>query len=286
MRLIRYIAVGLAALCLASSCEFVSGLLHDDDVVARYGKQKLYASQVAIYIPKNISPEDSTNLATQYINAWAMEQLYQNVAQSELSKDDLDVSRELEDYRKSLLKFRYEQRFIQERLDTVITTKDIEDYYAAHKDNFVLEVPIVKARFLDIMPESPTLEVLRHKMSSSDYEDLMEADSIAYSSAIRYEDHSEQWMDAVSFAKYFGVDYGTLLSQLGSDGYVDISDDRGDLRIGYIVDMIRKGQSAPVEYCQDHIKDIIISSRKHTLLTTLERDLFNDALEKQQLVIY
>ncbi len=270
----------------AWGCELVSGLLHDDDVVARYGRHKLYASQVERYIPKNVSPEDSANLAARYINTWAMDLLYQNVAQTQLSKEDQDVSSELEDYRRSLLKYRYEQQYISERLDTVVSPSEVEDYYLAHKSSFVLEVPIVKARFLDIMPESPNLEILKKKMSSSDYDDLSEADSIAYSSAIRYEDRSDEWVDAVTYARNFGTDYGTLLSTLGSDGFVEIRDDRADVRIGYITGMVRKGQAAPLEYCEERIKDIIISSRKRELLSALERDLLDDALEHQELIIY
>lgn len=270
----------------AWGCELVSGLLHDDDVVARYGRHKLYASQVERYIPKNVSPEDSANLAARYINTWAMDLLYQNVAQTQLSKEDQDVSSELEDYRRSLLKYRYEQQYINERLDTVVSPSEVEDYYLAHKSSFVLEVPIVKARFLDIMPESPNLEILKKKMSSSDYDDLSEADSIAYSSAIRYEDRSDEWVDAVTYARNFGTDYGTLLSTLGSDGFVEIRDDRADVRIGYITGMVRKGQAAPLEYCEERIKDIIISSRKRELLSALERDLLDDALEHQELIIY
>lgn len=286
MKSIRYIfALSLVSL-LAAGCDFVSGLLHDDDVVARYGRRKLYASQVARYIPKNVSPEDSANLAARYINSWAMDLLYQNVAETRLSKADLDMSKEMEDYRRSLLKFRYEQQYLGERLDTVVSISEIEEYYTSHKSSFVLEVPIVKARFLDIMPESPNLELLKKKMSSSDYEDLAAADSISYSSAIRYEDHSDEWMDAVAYARNFGVDYGTLLSTLKPDGFVEIRDDRGDARIGFITDIVRKGQVAPLEYCHERIRDIIISSRKRELLSTLERDLLDDALEHQELIIY
>lgn len=270
----------------AWGCELVGGLLHDDDVVARYGRHKLYASQVERYIPKNVSPEDSANLAARYINTWAMDLLYQNVAQTQLSKEEQDVSSELEDYRRSLLKFRYEQQYINERLDTVVSPSEVEDYYAAHKSSFVLEVPIVKARFLDIMPESPNLDLLKKKMSSPDYDDLAEADSIAYSSAIRYEDRSDEWVDAVAYARNFGTDYGTLLSTLKPDGFVEIRDERADVRIGYITGMVRKGQPAPLEYCEDRIKDIIISSRKRELLSALERDLLDDALEHQELIIY
>ena len=276
----------LTALAMLTSCEFVSSIIHDDEVVARLGSRKLYRTELEAFIPKGVSAEDSTNLALQYINTWATEQLFSDIAQQQLSKEEQDVSAELEDYRRSLLKYRYEQRYVNERLDTVVLNSEIDSYYHSHEDLFVLDVPIVKARFLDIMQDSPNLELIKDKMSSSKIEDLEMADSLAYSSALRYEDNSEKWVDMVSFARNFGTDYGTLLSKAGKDGFIEIPDDRGDVKIAYICSMQRVGELADLDYCEDRIKDIIISTRKQTLLSNLEKELLTDALDKETLIIY
>lgn len=268
-----------------SSCKLVSDLIHDDEVVAKVGKTNLYRSQLESFVPGGLSPEDSTEMARQYIDAWAGDLLFMELAGTQLSKEEMDVTEEIEDYRRSLLKYRYEQRYINERLDTLVTPSQIEEYYDSHKDMFELSVPVVKARFLDIMKESPYVETLKDKMSSDKYEDLVAADSLAYSSALNYRDNSDRWVDIVTFAKDFGTDYATLLSKMDKNGFVEIPDERGDLKIGYICDIRRSGM-APVEYCEDRIRDIIISSRKRTITSTLERDLLNDALKKEHFVIY
>ena len=275
-----------AVLAALSSCRTISNFIHDDEVVAKAGERVLYRSELAEFIPVGASPEDSAKLAAQYINTWAVEGLIQDLAATKLSKQELDVTAELEDYRSSLIKYRYEQRYINDRLDTVVSHIQVEDYYNAHKEMFVLSTPIVKARFLDIMKGVPTLETLRKKMSSSDFEDLAAADSIAYTSALKYVDGSDQWVDVVSYARNFETDYGTLLSKVRSDGYVEIEGDGGDLKIGYIVEMRRQGTIAPIEYCERRIKDIIISNRKRVLMSTLEQELLDDALEKGNLIIY
>lgn len=276
----------LTALAMLTSCEFISGIIHDDEVVAKLGNRKLYKTELDAFIPNGVSAEDSTNLALQYINTWATEQLFSDIAQQQLSKEELDVNAELEDYRRSLLKYRYEQRYVNERLDTVVLSQEIDDYYHSHEDLFVLDVPIVKARFLDIMQDSPNLELIKDKMCSSKIEDLEMADSLAYSSALRYEDGSDKWVDMVTFARNFGTDYGTLLSKAGKDGFIEIPDERGDVKIAYICEMQRVGELAELDYCEDRIKDIIISTRKQTLLSDLERELLSDALDKETLIIY
>lgn len=269
------------------SCEFISNLIHDDQLVARLGKNKLYLSQLESYIPSGLSEEDSTNLAMQYINMWATELLYADIAEDQLTKEEMDVTEELEDYKRSLLKYRYEQRYINDRLDTVVNNAQVKNYYENHQELFITDVPIVKARFLDIMQESPNLEVMKAKMSSDSYRDLEEADSLAYSSALRYEDMSEKWVDAVTFAHNFGYDYAYVLSQWNRNtGFIEILGEKGDMKIGYICDYQGSGTLAPIEYCDSRIRDIILSSRKQDLLSNLDKELLENALGKRNLVIY
>lgn len=272
----------LAALC---SCNTISSIVHDDEVVAKVGKHKLYKSELADYIPEFASPEDSANLAMQYINSWATELLYMEVASQQLSKMEMDVTAELEDYRRSLLKYRYEQRYVNDRLDTLITPQQIQKYYADNKQNFELERPIMKVRFIDIMKGAPNKDLILKKMSSSDYEDVGLADSLARAAALRYWDSSEQWVDAVVLAKEFGMDYESMLKHLKGDFIIVDSDDRPDLMAAYVCEMQVAGV-APVEYCEGKIRNYILSARKHQLIADLEQDLLTDALSHKNLVIY
>lgn len=236
-------------------------------------------------IPKGISPEDSAALALQYINTWASDLVYLKIAEEQLSKSEKDVSKELEDYRKSLLKYRYEQLYVNERLDTTVTDEMVDEYYEAHSDKFVLQRPIVRARYLNIAADSPALKQLRKMMKSSDPTVLMEADSIAYSSALKFMTWNNDWIDAASLAGEFGTDYNSMLNSM-SGGWVETKDTLGFVKLAYIPEMMSKGSQAPVEYSAPAIKDMIISARKQALITGLERDLLNDARENGNFTIY
>ena len=104
-----------------NSCKTITSFVHDGRVVAKIGNHKLYASDLNAYIPDSASPEDSTRLALQYINSWASDMAFIDVAEKELSKSEKNVDKELEDYRRSLLKYRYEQKYVNQRLDTAVT---------------------------------------------------------------------------------------------------------------------------------------------------------------------
>lgn len=266
------------------ACKAISSLVHDGEVVARLGSHKLYRSELDGVIPKGSSPEDSANLAGLYINSWVRDKAFDDIAQKCLSKEEKDVSKELEAYRQSLLRYRYEQRYVNERLDTTVTDKMIEEYYESHKESFKLERPVLKARFMLIAKDSPNLQKIKKLMSSSKVEDVVAADSLAFNSAQRWRDWSDKWTDAAKLASEFGVDYVQMLSKR-SGNFIEITD--GDnLSLAYIVDFVKAGDLAPVEYCEDRIHDAIIGLRKHELLAGLERDLIEDAKVKEDFEIY
>ena len=278
--------LALAAVCaLLCGCNIINSLVHDDQVVARVGGERLYLSELQHYIPAGTSPEDSAAIALQYINSWATEHLYLRTAESRLSKEEKNVDKELEAYRRSLLRYRYEQRYINDRLDTLITQQQMEEYYKSHAATLELQRPILKVRFVDIMADSPNYDEIMEKLSSEGGQALKDLDSLAYVSAPRFFDNSNTWMDAAVLAREFGTDWSTMLSKL-KDKYIIFNyEDRGETRAAYVFAIQKNGQ-APLEYCRAAIRDNILSERKRELLKNLEQDLLKNAQDKKVFIIY
>ena len=284
-RIAHIVTIIGVVLPMLMSCRAISDFLHDDEAVAQVGQVKLYRSELDKVIPKGVSQEDSTRLAQQYINTWASDMVFVNIAEEQLSKAEKDVTKELEDYRKSLLKYRYEQLYVNERLDTSVTDDMVEEYYNAHQDKFILERPVVKARYLNISADSPNLEPIRRRMSSDDASDLVEADSIAYISAMQFATWDNRWIDIVMLSREFEMDYAAMIAMM-KKGWVEQKDTLGNIHLAYVNDIIMGGQPAPVEYSAPVIKDMIISARKQNLVLNLEQDLLKDARENGKFVIY
>ena len=285
MRTFPYLLAAAFLLLTPLSCDVASSLVHDDQPVAKVGREKLYRSEVESMIPDMISPEDSAGIAEKYIRLWAMDRLYMKVAEEQLSKSEIDVSDELESSRRSLVRYRYEQRYLNDRLDTLITDAQIREYYLANQEDFELSRPLLKLRFVDVMKDSPDKDEILRLMSSDEYDELELADSLAGKSALRYFDNSDSWMDAGELSRYFGVSVEEMLDAMDEDMIVIEPEGRGDILAAYVCDMINSG-TAPLEYCSPAIRDIILSNRKHELMASLERDLLEGALDSKQLVIY
>ena len=283
-RLILLLALAGA---LAVSCKSVSSFVHDGDVVAKVGRHKLFATELEEYIPGGMSAEDSTRLALQYIDRWATDMLLTDMAESELTKSEKDVSREIESYRRSLLKYRYEQKYVNQRLDTAVAQTQIDQYYAAHEDRFKLVRPIVKARFARISEDSPNLAAVRKNMASDGDpgEDRLVRDSLTTASALRYTDFGQRWIDIVVLAREFEVDYMTLQAAL-KNGVAEMRDGKGNVCIAHVAELMKAGETGPVEYYADEIRENILSTRKQNLLSGLEQELIEKAWTKENYEIY
>lgn len=280
----KIISILLAVLTL-TSCETLSSIIHDDTLVAKVGKNKLYISDVAKYIPDYVSSEDSLNLAMRYINSWASEILYMETAQEQLSKEEMDVTQNLEQYRRTLLKYRYEQRYVNDRLDTLVTQPQVDRYYKEHQDLFKLERPVLRYRYLAIPKNCDRKDYMVKLLASSDEDDIAELDSISVGVALKYVNRSEEWSDILVLAKDADVPYEKLLSNLNSS-YIIISDPSSlEEKITYVCEIKSTGV-APEEYCKPEIVSMIQNERKHKLLSSLEQDLLQDALEHKKFVIY
>ena len=287
----KRILILLCTLAAITSCKSAGRFseataeLFRGEVVARAGDHRLHRSELEKFIPAGVSPEDSSNLANRYIKAWAEDLLLVDMAEAQLSASEKDVSKELEQYRRSLLKYRYEQLYINQRLDTLVTDAEIEAYYTENASKFVLERPVIKARYLIIPADSRLLKKIKGMMSSSDDTEVTEAEQLAYTAAIKYSDMSDTWMDAITLGQELGVDYKALLSSIKND-FAEIRDDSGNLHLAYIAEMVPGGKTAPLEYCRERISDLVLSARRHQLQVDLEESLLEEARKNNKFVTY
>ncbi|MCI6427815.1 MAG: hypothetical protein MR809_02860 [Rikenellaceae bacterium] len=278
--LVAILLAGIAAV----SCEWVDKVI-SGETVASVGKVRLSRAELNKALPSGLLPEDSVRLAHQYINTWASEIIFLQVAENQLSKEELDVSAELDEYRKSLLKYRYEQRYVNERLDTIFTDSQIREYYNAHQDRFVLRVPVVRADFLCISPDSPYIDEFRENIASDDAQRMQYSDSLAYFSAIRYETFGGKWINLNDLALEFGIDYSELLTYKKGD-WIEYEGGTGLLHLAFIKSFVPAGKIAPLEYATPLIKDILLSIRKKELVSALEDQLVEDAIQSGVFVQY
>ncbi|NJK86144.1 MAG: peptidyl-prolyl cis-trans isomerase [Bacteroidales bacterium] len=168
---------------------------NDEKPIARVYDKYLYKSDLEKMVPDNISPSDSAVLATDFIDKWIRKQLLVNKAEINLTEAEKNVDKQIENYRSSLLIFKYEQNLINQKLDTVVTQGEIEAYYNENGSNFLLNNIIVKALFIQVSSQAPDLQKIKRWYRSNEDEDVKNLEAYAYQYAKKYEYFNDDWVD-------------------------------------------------------------------------------------------
>lgn len=270
----------ILALLVFASCKYID-FVSEDKKVAEVGDKVLYETDVKNLIAPGTSVEDSLNMLRQYTNSWALKNLLLMKAEKELSKEDMDVEKELEEYRASLLVFRYEKLYVEQRLDTNISDDECRKYYEAHSPTFTQSSSVVKARIIKISKNSPNNEIIRKMYKSSAIEDIDELERICYSSADRYNNFGNQWTDMESVAREIPLDLQSCEREAWSKSCIETRDSLYNYFV-YFAQKVPEDSPAPFEYYKPRIKEIILSKRKQELLSELGSSLIKEAIENKK----
>lgn len=266
----------ISALLLWCSCSFFEAVSKGDKV-AQIGNAVLYKSDMDKVLPRGASAADSTIFADQYINSWALKQLLLNKAQEQLPKAEKDVSALLEDYRTQLLVFRYETKYVEERLDTLVTDQERKRYYAEHKESFITQNGVVRGRFVKMHNSSPNLQKVRNLSGQNDAASVEKLEAIAYNSAHKFDNYGDNWVDMPIVARDMDMELELFVEKIGRKGVVEHRDTSYS-NFMQVIEYVLPGEISPYEYNREKIGNIILSKRKQELLTVLHKEILNDAI--------
>ena len=86
--------------------------------VAKVKEHKLYLEELEAALPEGLSSEDSANFAGGFISSWATQMLLLDKAELNLSEEEKDVKAQLDEYRSSLIIYKYQSKLLRQLLDT------------------------------------------------------------------------------------------------------------------------------------------------------------------------
>src|SRR5208283_4358284 len=105
-------------------------------------------------------------VARSYIDAWIHQRLVINQAEKNLTSDQMNFSQQLDDYKNSLIIYTYENELVRQKLDTLVTDEDIENYYNANQQNFLLKDNIVQLQYVKLPLKSAYVTQFRKLLGS------------------------------------------------------------------------------------------------------------------------
>lgn len=256
-----------------------------EEPVARVYAKYLYKSDIEDITQKGYNEADSITLVKDYIDNWVFKQLMLHRAEEVLSEEDQDVKKQIEDYRTSLLIYKYEQKYIRDNIDTIVSNSEIETYYSEYSSNFILNQAIVKALLVKIPKEAPMTWRVRSWYRSEKSEDLTKLEQYCFENNGEIISFENQWYQFSVIEKLIpGLPY-TTENFLKFRNSIELKDEN-TLYFLKIYDHHLAGETAPIEYVVKDIRSILINKQKLKLINDLESDIYNSALDRGNFNIY
>jgi len=276
---------GLYIVLIASLLSACSLLFDAGEPIARVGARVLTVEELSKNVPDYLDATDSALWADDYIKKWVQRELLLLKAEENLKGNEKDVSRELEEYRNSLIVFRYKNELIRQKMDTIVKNSDIQKYYSEHRESFILNRNIVKAIYIKVPVAVSSPENLKDLCSSNDPEKQARLNEFCLSYAKAYDRFNDQWIAADQVLKYTPAEIPDQELFLGKNRFIE-SNDMDFYYLVCIRDYRLTGQGAPVEYVQNDIQNLILSKQKLDFLKQIEKDIYKEGIDNNKVKLY
>jgi hypothetical protein len=254
--------------------------------LAKIAQIVLYYDELPKLIQTGINKADSAAIVQNYINKWAKRELLLKKAEENLDPSmKADIARQIEETRTNLVIYQYQRQMMLEKMDTVISETELDNYYSANEKSLLLNSNIVKALFIKLPIETPDLDKVRRLARSNKQDDLQQLESYCYQFAEKFDDFNEQWIPMTRLTVELQEDIDNEENFLKRNTFFETTDSTSVYLIS-IRDYRLRSTLAPYEYVKDDIKRIIWNTRRFEFIQSLENGIYNDALKQNSFKIY
>ncbi len=285
MFVIRVFVLFFVFVFTAASCNSPIFNKKNDKVIAVVGDKELFLSQLNGDLPGSLNSVDSISFSQTYIERWVRNQLLLQKAELNLTNNTQDdIEGMVETYRISLMVFKYQQKLINQKLDTIVTSAQIAEYYKGNSGNFRLDSSVVKAIYVKVPKSTYDARKVRSWIRSNREDDIISLEDYCYQNAVHFS-MGEQW-------EYFGELLNRTPRRIDDQDHflnrnrnIEASDSLYKYYIT-ILDYKPSMDTTPMVFVSQQIRDIIINRRKVRFIEDLENDVYRDAINQKKFTIY
>lgn len=270
-------AIGLAL----GSCQSKQPV--ENGFVAKLSNRTITQAELTEAMPKHLSEADSMIWTESYIKQQLKDELIYEVAQRNLDdRNRNEIDRLVDAYRRSLIRYKYQEQLTKERLSSSITDEEKQRYYEENKQEMLLDHCLIKGLFLKIPVDAPNINEVKKWYRSTSEASIEKIEKYSVQNASIYEYFYDKWirfddvMDNIPMRMPKETDF------LRSHPFVEIADSSFCYLLN-IKEYILKGDVAPFDYANGQITEILENQRKSKFLKDFEDDLYNDAVRSGEI---
>lgn len=257
------------------------GFNSSEEALARVYDSYLYASDIEGLVPAGSNTADSLMLVKSYVDNWIKSKLLLHQAEKNLTVGQKDFARQLQDYRNSLIIYKYETGLINQNLDTVVKSSEIEEYYYNNQQNFQLKDNIVQAIYVKIDSDSPKARrIIQYAKSDRQRDrDSLELNCMRY--AEDYQIIDDEWITFNDLLDRLPLEVYNQESYLKNNRFIQVTDE-GYTYLVNILDYRLSESLSPLSQEYENIKSIILNVRKKALIKQMQQRIYDEALKNEE----
>jgi len=256
-----------------------------ENILARVYSDYLYESELDDLVPAGTNAKDSLSIVHSYINNWVSQKLFLYKAEKNLLEEDKRFKKQLDEYRNSLMIYKYETKLISQNLDTVVSDAEIETYYNNNIGNFQLKDNIVKTFYARFEDTEPTLNRIKSFFYSNtpEYRDSLEVYIENFADLFYLND--ETWILFDDVLKYVPIKTYNKEAYLQNHRKIEIEEEPYIYFVYFSDFKIKEGVS-PLSFEKGNIRQIILNQRKLQIINKMREEVFQTALKDNDFEIY
>ncbi len=269
------------------SCSTISNKnVERENPIARVYDKYLYATDLEGVGKGAAKPEDSVIAVKNYIDSWVRHNLILHYAEENISDENDGLEKQLTDYRESLTIFFYEKELIKQKLDTVVSEQDINDYYKKHIDNFELKTAVSKMRYVMIQ-KSIKIKVDSSIVWMKKQNEINQSklQNFCIDNAVKYQISDSSWYSIDELNIMLPLEENNLENSPYSKSFQVLADSSYQYLVSFD-DLKLKGNVAPIQYVRTDIVSIILNKRKLDYLSNIHNSIYDDALLNKKFETY
>jgi hypothetical protein len=253
-----------------------------DRLLARVYDRTLYLSDMEGMIPEGMSAEDSVLIINAFVGNWVREAAMQYEAERNIPKD-LNLDKLVRDYRASLIKHNYENLLVSNLLDSTVTAQQLEEFYQKNKEQYQLETPIIRCRFIKVERTAPQLDRVQDWWNSKKGSDYVLLKNWCRQNAIVHHLQDSIWYKVEDIAAY--MPQGTLTVDNVNSRRDFIQRNDNFQYFFKVMEVVSRKEIAPLAYIEDQARKVILHQRKNQLLEEMKEKFYSEALRKNNIQI-
>ena len=245
----------------------------------------LYQANLQGLVPEGSSPEDSLQRTKAYIDTWIRQHLIILEAEEQLRPEQKDFSDKLEDYRLSLLRYRFETEILAPQMDTSIDEKVVETYYNANKEQFELRRALMKGRFVKVELKAPKQDKLRRLLLSKREKDAEALADYCFQYAFSSQLPDTNWVYVDEVMRGMDPD---LIQQFNFTSHQTVQTVEDSLFRYFLVTKAHRsvGEPSPLSFEVFNIRSLILLQRRQEFIERYYQERYRKAQEEKKIEIY